>query len=138
MQLIRNLVTLLPQHPTLGLIAGSRYHLHTFGLWGYAVISSPDMMGAINMATRMFSQTLLLTRLRTERLGQHLVSSFEADHLPVDVRQFLSRPRQHLHPAARCAGPRVATPKSRMQRAEPAPRWWRPTPSASVCARCSA
>ncbi len=122
-QLIRNLVTLLPQHPTLGLIAGSRYHLHTFGLWGYAVISSPDMTGAINMATRMFSQTLLLTRLRTERLGQHLVSSFEADHLPVDVRQFaLDRDRASIFTLQRDVLGRVLPyTEIRMQRAEPAP-----------------
>ena len=122
-QLIRNLVTLLPQHPTLGLLAGSRYHLHTFGLWAYAVVSSPDMVSAINMATRMFSQTLLLTRLRTERLGPHLVSSYEADHLPADIRQFaLDRDRAAILTLQRdVLGRALPYTEVRMQRAEPAP-----------------
>ena len=40
---IVNLIRLLPNVPGLGLEAGSRYRLTTYGIWGYALISSPTL-----------------------------------------------------------------------------------------------
>lgn len=122
-QLIRNLVQALPHIPTLGLIAGSRYHLPTYGLWGYAVIGSQTWGSAINMASRMFSQTVLLSMHRTERVGDKIVSSFEADHLPADIRQFaLDRDRACIVTVQRdVIGELLPYQEVRMQRAEPSP-----------------
>ena len=55
-QLIRNLQADLPQVETLGLEAGTRYHVTTYGLWGYAVLSSPTLGSAFGMAARMLNQ----------------------------------------------------------------------------------
>jgi AraC-like DNA-binding protein len=88
-QLIRNLVNDLPQVPTLGLQAGTRYHVTTYGLWGYAVLSSPTLGAGISMASRMLNQTFSLTVNEVEQEGECIRSTFHSDHLPPDVRQFI-------------------------------------------------
>ncbi|MGE5452002.1 MAG: AraC family transcriptional regulator [Acidobacteriota bacterium] len=123
LQLIRNLVTALPHIPQLGLLAGSRYHLNTYGLWGYAVVGSPTWGSAINMASRMISHTVLLTRHRVDRVGEHIVTRFDADHLPADVRTFVvDRDRACAVTLQRdIAGALLPYSEVRMQRAEPTP-----------------
>lgn len=88
-QLIRNLINELPHIPTLGLQAGTRYHVTTYGLWGYAVLSSPTLGTAVSMASRMLNLTFSLTINVVEQAGEQVVSSFLSDHLPPDVRQFI-------------------------------------------------
>ena len=88
-QLIRNLVTELPQLPTLGLEAGSRYHVTTYGLWGYAVLSSPTLGMGISMASRMLNQTFSLTTNEVEQIGEQVMVTYHSDHLPPEVRQFI-------------------------------------------------
>ncbi len=88
-QLVRNLIQDLPHIPTLGLQAGTRYHVTTYGLWGYAVLSSPTLGTAVSMASRMLNLTFSLTVNEVEQLGEQIRSSFHADHLPPDVRQFI-------------------------------------------------
>ncbi len=88
-QLIRNLVKALPHLPTLGLQAGTRYHVTTYGLWGYAVLSSPTLGNAISMASRMLNLTFSLTINQVEQMGDTVVSRYVSEHLPPDVRQFI-------------------------------------------------
>ncbi len=87
--LIRNLVTDLPHIPTLGIQAGGRYHLTTYGLWGYAVMSSPTLGSAVSMASRMLNLTFSLTSNVIERVGPLIHSTYHTEHLPPDVRQFI-------------------------------------------------
>lgn len=88
-QIIRNLVTGLPSQPTLGIEAGCRYHVTTYGLWGYAVLSSPTLGMGISMASRMLNQTFSLTTNEVEQLGEQIRVTYHSDHLPPDVRQFI-------------------------------------------------
>lgn len=120
-QLIRNLVRELPHVPTLGLIAGSRYRVSTYGFWGYAVISSQTWGGALDMASRMMNNTYALTSLALNRAGQTIVSQFEVDHLPVDIRQFvLDRDRACAVALQReIVGCPLPYTEIRMRRAEP-------------------
>lgn len=123
LQLIRNLVNALPQIPQLGLLAGSRYHLHTYGLWGYAVVGSPTWGSAINMASRMMSHTVLLSRHRVDRVGEQIVARFDSDHVATDVRAFvLDRDRACSVTLQReIIGSPIPYHEVRMQRAEPTP-----------------
>lgn len=88
-QLIRNLVNGLPHRPTLGIEAGERYHVTTYGLWGYAVLASPTLGMAISMASRMLNQTFSLTTNEVEQAGAQILVTYHSDHLPPDVRQFI-------------------------------------------------
>jgi len=89
-QLIRNLTEALPHLPTLGLTAGTRYHVTTYGLWGFALMSSPNLGSAVGMASRMLNLTFSLTANRVEAVGQQIMVSYQTDHLPPDVRQFIT------------------------------------------------
>ncbi len=88
-QVIRNLMGELPHVPTLALQAGTRYHVNTYGLWGFALLSSPTLGDALSMASRMINQTFALTTNEIEQVGDTVVSSFHSDHLPPDVRAFI-------------------------------------------------
>lgn len=88
-QLIRNLQAELPQIETLGLEAGMRYHVTTYGLWGYAVLSSPTLGSAFGMAARMLNQTFSLSTNEVEQLGDQVMISYHVEHLPPDIRQFV-------------------------------------------------
>lgn len=123
MQLIRNLINELPHLPTLGLQAGTRYHVTTYGLWGYAVLSSPTLGTAISMASRMLNLTFSLTIHSVEQLGDQVVSVFHSDHLPPDVRQFiLDRDRAAVITLQReVLGHPLPFRAIQMRRPEPAP-----------------
>lgn len=89
-QLIRNLLSTLGHPPDLGLEAGQRYRLTTYGLWGYAVLSSPTMGDAIQLSRRMLNQTFTLTRSVVTQQGDQMVVTHMDEHLPPDVRQFVT------------------------------------------------
>lgn len=88
-QLIRNLQTLLPHIDTLGIEAGLRYHLTTYGLWGYALLSSPTLGTALGMASRMLNQTFALSTNEVEQVGDQVMTHYQVEHLPPDLRQFI-------------------------------------------------
>ena len=61
--IIANLVGALPARPSLGLDAGVRYHLTTYGIWGYALISSRSWRSAIDVGLRFVDLTFAFTRI---------------------------------------------------------------------------
>ena len=89
LQLIRNLMTLLPDFPALGLEIGSRYHFTTFGVLGFAIVSSSSMRHALDLALQYFHLTFAFTRfLVTDTETQTTIKIDDTD-VPKDVRQFL-------------------------------------------------
>lgn len=64
--LITNLVGELGEVPGLGLEAGRRYHLTTFGLLGLATLSSPTLGGAVDLGMRHLDLTFVFSAFRRE------------------------------------------------------------------------
>lgn len=60
LQVIDNLVTELPDIADLGIQAGLRYRLTTFGIWGFAMISSPDLKSAIEVGLKYLDLSFVL------------------------------------------------------------------------------
>jgi AraC-like DNA-binding protein len=89
-QLIRNLLADTGHPPDLGLAAGQRYRLTTYGLWGYAVLSSSTLGDAIQLTRRMLNQTFSLTRNVLTQEGDQVIVTHLDEHLPPDVRQFVA------------------------------------------------
>ena len=50
LDLVTNIVKALPDMPEIGLEPGSRYHVTAYGIWGYAVMSSPTVRDAVSIA----------------------------------------------------------------------------------------
>ena len=60
LQVIDNLVTALPDITDLGIQAGLRYQLTTFGIWGFAMISSPNLKSAIEVGLAYLGLSFVL------------------------------------------------------------------------------
>ncbi|MEQ1438949.1 AraC family transcriptional regulator [Fontimonas sp. SYSU GA230001] len=89
LQLIRNLVAALGHMPGLGLDAGLRYHLSSYGIWGYTLLSSPTFRSAAELAVRYLDLSYAFGRYRLERRGEDLLIVLDDSELPDDLRQFL-------------------------------------------------
>lgn len=86
---ITNLVRQLPHVPWLGLEAGAKYRLTTYGIWGYALISSPTLHSAAQLALRYLNLTYAFTHISMQ--SGNGVTSFTLGDLevPAEVRRFV-------------------------------------------------
>jgi len=89
LQLICNLIEALPTQDDLGLQAGLRYQLTTYGIWGYALLSSQSFRQAADLGLRYLDLTFAFNRisLREDTDQAHL--QLDGSHLPDQVRDFL-------------------------------------------------
>ncbi|WP_116113464.1 AraC family transcriptional regulator [Amycolatopsis ruanii] len=85
----RNLVRELGDPPGLGLEAGVRYRVTTFGVFGFACISSPTLRDAITFALRYLDLSFIFCLPVDDRLDDELRFELRDDGLPHDVRRFL-------------------------------------------------
>lgn len=88
LRVIRNIVTLLPGEQNLGLSAGQRYHFTTFGMLGFAMVSSPNLKIALELALRYFNLTFAFCQFSIEETEQEVRVKISADHLPAELRKF--------------------------------------------------
>jgi len=58
---IRNLANAAGPGATWGLDAGRRYHVTTFGIWGFALVSAPTVRAAVEIGLRWIDLTYALT-----------------------------------------------------------------------------
>jgi hypothetical protein len=88
LQVIRNLLGLMPGRGHLGLEIGLRYRLSTFGMWGYGILSSATGADAMALAMRFQQLTFTFTQFayREEDGAGVLV---EAPTLDAAVSEFL-------------------------------------------------
>lgn len=86
---IRNLVQALPDVPGLGLRAGARYHLTTHGIWGFALVSSPDLRSAISFGLRYLDLTFAFNRITLEERSGEACMILDDSAVPHDLRRFL-------------------------------------------------
>ena len=63
---VRNIVRHLGRQPGIGLVAGSRYQLTAYGIWGYAFLASRTLRSAIEIGIRYVDLTFAFTRFRAE------------------------------------------------------------------------
>lgn len=87
LQAVRNLLRAAPG--TTGEDVGRRYHLSTFGILGYALLSSSTLLEVISLALRFNDLTFLFGRLDVHVDSDRVVGRLDGDTLPADVRGFL-------------------------------------------------
>ncbi|MFA5939722.1 MAG: AraC family transcriptional regulator [Sinimarinibacterium sp.] len=86
---VRNIVRRIGDQPGLGLDAGLRYHLSTYGIWGFALLTSPNYRSAAEIALRYLDLTYAFVHFRIEARGRDLTLILDDSAIPEDVRQFL-------------------------------------------------
>lgn len=89
LQLVRNLCALLPRHPDLGLQTGLHYQLTAYGIFGFAIISSPTFRSAIRTGLSYLELSFIFCRLRVEEQSGEFHLVLEDEEIPTDVRDFL-------------------------------------------------
>ncbi|MGG5873762.1 AraC family transcriptional regulator [Pseudomonas peli] len=89
LQLIRNLIDALPAQYDLGLQAGLRYQLTTYGIWGYALLSSQTFRQAADLGLRYLDLTFAFNRITLCEDANQAHLQLDGSHLPGQVRDFL-------------------------------------------------
>ena len=85
---IANLLEALDYPDGIGLAAGKRYHLTTYGIWGFALISSPTLRSAIDVGLRYLDLTFAFTRIRSRDEDDELQFVLDTPDIPGPVQRF--------------------------------------------------
>jgi AraC-like DNA-binding protein len=86
-RLIATLASELPE--TAGLAAGVRYRLTTYGIWGFALLSSRTIRESHEVAMRFLDLSYALTRISAQIADAELAIFFDDLVLPEPVRRFV-------------------------------------------------
>jgi len=86
---IRNLADAAGPGATWGLDAGRRYHLTTFGIWGFALISAPTVRAAVEIGLRWIDLTYALTAPYADIDGGDLRMTFQTPAEREDVAHLI-------------------------------------------------
>ncbi|TVZ03546.1 AraC family transcriptional regulator [Trebonia kvetii] len=86
---IENLLRALGDPPGLGLDAGIRYHLTTYGIWGFAMISSPTWRSAIDIGLRYLDLTFAFTHIKARDRGEEFHLVLDAPDIPLALQRFV-------------------------------------------------
>ncbi len=89
LQLIRNLLALIGPDQPLALEAGCRHHITSFGVWGFAVLSSPTFLDAVLLGLRYRRLTGVYCRITPLVTAEEAILRLDDSALPDDVRDFL-------------------------------------------------
>jgi len=89
LQVVGNIVARLGEQPALGLQAGSRYHLTTYGILGFALASCPDYRSVSRICLRYFDLSYAFVRLRSLESDGELAFVLDDSAIPPPLAQFL-------------------------------------------------
>jgi AraC-like DNA-binding protein len=91
LRLIENLVDALDDPEGVGLDAGIRYRLTTYGIWSYALLASRTVRDAHSVAMQFVDLTSALTRISAVEGPDALLVSYDDLHEPLTepVRRFV-------------------------------------------------
>lgn len=88
LHLIRNMLAALGHPPGLGLDAGLRYHLSTYGIWGFALLASPTLRAVLDTVDRFLDLSYAFVRFRTTISREVVRTVLDDSGVPEDMRQF--------------------------------------------------
>ncbi len=89
LQLVRNIVARIGYLPALGLAAGARYHLSVYGVWGFALATSPTPRALAQVATRYLDLSFAFIRFSLRFDDGAPCVLMDDTEIPEDVQQFL-------------------------------------------------
>jgi len=89
LRVIRNLLRQLPKMPALGVEAGLRYHYTTFGMLGFAWVTSSTSKEALEIALRYFNLTYAFTRFEVSETEDDILVTLDTSKVPDDVNRFI-------------------------------------------------
>ncbi len=89
LQVARQLQLLLGDDKGLGLEAGLRYHLSSYGIWGFTLLSSPTLRSAIEVGLRYIELTFAFCKVRFEQHDGEARLVIDDSEVPPDMQRFM-------------------------------------------------
>ncbi|MCT4554569.1 MAG: AraC family transcriptional regulator [Pelagimonas sp.] len=86
---IENFLRFAGDHSDLGIQVGRRYRPQVFGIWGYAILSSPTFRASLKVATEYANLSFLIAALTVNETHDPPLLSFDAIALPPHIRSFV-------------------------------------------------
>lgn len=86
---IRNFVEAMPDRWGLGVAIGKRYHTNIFGIWGFALLSSPTPRAAIDTAIKYAKLSFLIAEMRLTTIDGAPAIAFDTSTLEPSIRGFV-------------------------------------------------
>lgn len=86
---VRALLAAFGTESGLGMAVGQRYRVSTFGIFGYACVTSPNLREAISLALRYYRLGFAFCTPIVEFRPGEVVARIDHELIPVDVRGFL-------------------------------------------------
>ncbi|WP_280340157.1 AraC family transcriptional regulator [Nocardia neocaledoniensis] len=86
---IANVLRALGDPPGLGLRAGSLFRVTSYGMWGFALISSPTLRSAIQAGLQFVDLTFAFSEVEMRRTDGDLQLALTAPDVPEPLRRFV-------------------------------------------------
>lgn len=80
---------LLPEKAGYGIRAGKALRVTTFGIWGLAILASPNMRGAFDVISRFAELSYILSKVSLVEQGDRAEFVLAMDHLPETIHRFM-------------------------------------------------
>jgi AraC-like DNA-binding protein len=89
LELVANIVKALPNVPEIGLESGRRYHVTAYGIWGFAVMSSPTVRDALDLGLRYLNLTYAFSQVEIEESAGRVFLILDDTNIPEPARRTL-------------------------------------------------
>lgn len=86
---IENFLRLAPKNPGLGIEIGRRYQPEVFGIWGYAIVSSPSLMSGLLTAIDYANLSFIIATVGLDERHDPPLITFDTRGLQGDVKAFV-------------------------------------------------
>lgn len=73
----------------LGIAVGKKMHVHAFGIWGFAILTSPTLRAAIETSIAYTNLSFVIADHSLSECGSCARLGFDMNGLPIEARRFL-------------------------------------------------
>lgn len=87
--ILRNILALIDDSHAFARDVGLQYNFASMGILGYALLASPTIGDAVNIACRYATLSSTFQRLKRHDTAQGVVVEFDGESMPADVRAFM-------------------------------------------------
>ncbi len=89
MQAVENIAAVYPAEAGLGVAVGERMHVNSFGIWGFAVLTSPTFRAAVDTAMDYIRLSYAFAHIEFREEGADARLVFDLAELPPAVRSYV-------------------------------------------------
>ncbi len=86
---IENLVRLAPENVGIGFAVGRATHVHAFGIWGFAILTSPTLRAAIETAINYAKLSFLIAEMSLVEEDSEARLEFDTSDIPASTHRYI-------------------------------------------------